>query len=346
MPVYVFDPVQDPRWPEFLAAHPDASVFHTPAWLNALRATYGYRAVAFTQTPPGEALRDGVVACAVESWLTGRRLVSVPFADHCEPLAETAEDRARLVQQLGRFHAQRRWKYIEMRPTTMMTERPAHAFAAQQFYWHTLDLQPPAEALFKSFHNTSIRQMVRRAERAKLRVESGTGPGLLDDFYRLLVSTRRRQRIPPQPIAWFRNLLRFFADSSRLWVCYAEARPAAAILTLRFGQNVVYKQSCSDWELRNLGGTPLLLWHAIQEAKQLGATTFDFGRSDPDNHVLITFKDNWATTRHSLCYIRLATRSSQADRPASTRAVAQRVVGSLPGPLLIMAGRLLYRHIA
>src|SRR5215213_3756819 len=88
MPVYHLNPLQDPRWPGLVERHPLGSVFHTSQWLHALQRTYGYEPVVFTTTRPGAELRNGVVFCAVRSWLTGRRLVSLPFSDQCEPLVE------------------------------------------------------------------------------------------------------------------------------------------------------------------------------------------------------------------------------------------------------------------
>jgi hypothetical protein len=32
-----------------------------------------------------------LVFCRVRSWLTGRRSISLPFSDHCEPLVESHE---------------------------------------------------------------------------------------------------------------------------------------------------------------------------------------------------------------------------------------------------------------
>ena len=65
--VYSIDPLEDPRWIPFLEGHPDASIFHTPAWLQALHRTYGYRPLALTTTPPKEELTNGVVFCRVNS---------------------------------------------------------------------------------------------------------------------------------------------------------------------------------------------------------------------------------------------------------------------------------------
>ena len=65
--VYRVDPLTDPRWDDFVEKHPRASVFHTSDWLEALRRTYGYQPVAYTTTPPGIKLTNGVVFCQVSS---------------------------------------------------------------------------------------------------------------------------------------------------------------------------------------------------------------------------------------------------------------------------------------
>src|SRR5215467_14482639 len=85
---YQLDPIKDLRWAALVEKHPHASVFHSVAWLQALRNTYGYEPVVFTTSPPHAELTNAMVFCRIESWLTGRRLVSLPFSDHCEPLCD------------------------------------------------------------------------------------------------------------------------------------------------------------------------------------------------------------------------------------------------------------------
>ena len=53
MSIYALDPLQDPRWPEFLEQQSSASVFHSRGWLAALQRTYGYEPIAYTTSPPG-----------------------------------------------------------------------------------------------------------------------------------------------------------------------------------------------------------------------------------------------------------------------------------------------------
>lgn len=75
MAIYELNPLCDARWGEFIGWHPQASIFHTPGWLEALQRTYGYQPLALTTNAPREALASAVGFCRVESRLTGRRLV-------------------------------------------------------------------------------------------------------------------------------------------------------------------------------------------------------------------------------------------------------------------------------
>ncbi len=120
MPVYVVDPLRDPRWPDFLRRHPDATVFHAPGWLLALQQTYGYEPVVFTTSPPGGELANGWAFCRIRSWLTGRRLVSLPFSDHCQPLEDSTDALQEISCFLGNELKRENWNYVETRPRDVL----------------------------------------------------------------------------------------------------------------------------------------------------------------------------------------------------------------------------------
>src|SRR5262245_55070604 len=114
--ICVIDPVSDPRWRAFVEKHPAASIFHTPGWLEALRRTYDYRPVAYVDTASGTTLAGGIPFCRIRSALTGRRLVSLPFSDHCQPLTSNKYQLAELVSAVTQDVQRQRLKYFEVRP--------------------------------------------------------------------------------------------------------------------------------------------------------------------------------------------------------------------------------------
>jgi Acetyltransferase (GNAT) domain len=345
MTVYSLDPLEDPRWPEFVGRHPSASVFHAPGWLRALQRTYHYEPVAFTTSAPTEQLRNAVVFCVVRSWLTGRRLVCVPFSDHCEPLVASAEELNELRLYVQRIGKQQRCKYVEMRSSNSALQLDGVFQKTKTFYLHRLDLRPNPDALLRSFHRDCIQRKIRRAEREGLTCEEGRSEELVQKFYQLLLRTRRRLELPPQPRNWFRNLVDCLGDNVKIRMASKDGRPLASILTLSFKDVLVYKYGCSDERFHNLGGMPLLLWNAIQEGKRNGAREFDMGRSDTDNPGLIAFKEHWGATRSQLTYWRYPARQAPPAAAGWRMQAAKKIFAHIPDSFLIAAGKMFYRHI-
>lgn len=345
MNVHKLDPLTDPRWPEFLARHPESSVFHSAGWLQALRSTYGYDPVVLT-TSNGGALSNGVVFCHVRSWLTGNRLVSVPFSDHCQPLASGSD-----LQGILRFvHHSRRargWKYIEIRPRVggaLFEDEPAFEMS-QAYSFHTIDLRPSLDTIYRGFHDSCVRRKIKRADKEKLTFESGNSEQLLNKFRHLLLLTRRRHKLPPQPAVWFRNLVHCLGEQLTVHVLSKDADPIASIITLTHKNSLVYKYGCSDARFHNLGGMSLLFWKLIQMGKQMGAVELDLGRSAPEDPGLIAFKGHLGGTASELKYYRNPASSVQKRVSDSKTPWAREALARMPNPVLVGAGRLLYRHL-
>lgn len=342
--LYQLDPLRDPRWAELICRHPDASIFHSPQWLGALHRAYGYRPFVLTSSAPGVPLSDGLPFCEVNSWLTGRRLVSVPFSDHCEPLL--SED-SHACDALGRFWEhipEKKPEYLQIRPIAFQPSGTSALRRDDAYLLHRLDLTPDLKTLFSRFHKTSIQQRIRRSEREKVSVQEGNSDALLRDFYRLLTITRRRHGVPPQPLRWFNTLIAEFGKDLSILVAYKDDCAIAALLTLSFGNTVACKYSGSGPEHRNLGATALLFWHIIQQAKARGLEVFDMGRSDSNNAGLIAFKEYWGADATNIQYWRIPDKPRHRI-PNRVSWLAERAVSTFPPGLLQAIGTVLYKHI-
>jgi len=343
--IYQIDPLQDPRWPCFIDFHASASVFHTPEWLEALVRTYGYRAVVFTCSDPGAPLTNGVACCLVNSWLTGRRLVSLPFSDHCDPLAKSPDELEGLLRSLTQVLEKKKSKYIELRPrSAFASDRPGFK-PSRTFCSHSIDLRPSIEDLFHNFHKSCVQRKIHRANREGLTYEEGRSQVLLSRFYHLLLLTRRRHQLPPQPLEWFRNLMHCMAEKAKIRVCYKSGRPIAAMITLTYKNSMVYKYGCSDARFHNLGGVAYLFWKAIQDAKQSGVLQFDLGRSDCENGGLATFKEHLGAKHSLMTYWTCPAASSRVNAGGWKLQLSRSLFRWMPNTLRRFTGRVLYRHI-
>lgn len=336
---YWIDPLTDPRWTEFIGRHPSSSAFHTTGWLQALNETYGFAPTAITTSAPGSGLENAIPFCFVSSFLTGKRLSSLPFSDHCQPLADS-ETLDFLGRALMEEFSRKNYRYLELRPRQDC--RLPGFVPSQNFLFHSLDLRPSLDELFGGLHSDCIRRKIRRAERESLTVEAGTSDALVDAFFTMQMHTRRRQGLPPQPKVWFLNLVRAMPNSATIRLARHRGRPIAAILTLRHKRMETYKYGCSEAEDNNLGGMQLLLWQAIEDAKASGMTEMDLGRCDPDNEGLARFKERWGADRRQINYFRYpSVRGSVAKRD-----LAGKIFSRLPDQILAASGRILYRHFA
>lgn len=343
--VWAIDPLRDDRWSELIARHPNASVFHTRGWLEALRTTYGYEPVAFTTSAPAEKLTNAVLFCAVRSWLTGSRLVSLPFSDHCEPLFEDATQFGKLCAHVELLRRRERWKYVELRSANSSLEFGSDFSRLITYQLHRLDLRPSLDALHKGFHKSCIQRKIRRAEHESLTYEAGCSMSLLQQLYGLLRLTRSRHLLPPQPFEWFPNLVACMGKDACIRIASKDGHPIAGILTLDHGKKMLYKYGGSDTKFNNLGATPMLFWRAIMEAKKAGVEELDLGRSDLDNPGLITFKDHWSAVSSTLTTWRAPAKTVSSSFEHTKVRMAKKLCSRLPDRVLTLAGRLIYRHI-
>jgi hypothetical protein len=347
MPVRRIDPLHDSRWEEFLAGQTEASLFHTPGWLRALHLTYGYEPLAFTTSPPNTPLSNGIVFCRVKSFLTGMRLVSVPFADHCQPLVSSPDELQDLIAGVEQTVRSESCKYFELRcfsSGNAIVEHNTEVAKSASFAYHAIDLRPELDVLFRRFHKSCTQRKIRRALRERLVYEEGQSDELIRQFYELFVMMRRRHGVPPPPRAWFVNLRNALGSALKIRVIAKEGQPIASIVTVRHKARLVYKYGGSDARFHSLGAMPLLFWRTVEDAKELGLEELDLGRSDLDDKGLIAFKDHLGAIRSTVDYYRYPPRSARRSI-VSEALFAPRLYAHCPTPLLSAVGKFLYRHV-
>jgi CelD/BcsL family acetyltransferase involved in cellulose biosynthesis len=338
------DPVRDQRWPELVARSNGSSVFHSREWLVALQRTYGYEPVVFTASPDGAPLGEGLLFCRVNSWMTGKRLVSLPFSDHCEPLVDDPTVLAPMLESLKRLVG-REGRYIELRPV-QAAAFPTCFQVSASFCLHAVDLRPDLDDIFSRFHKSHTRRAVRKAERVGVAIEAERSAAALEGFYALHTMTRRRHDMPVQPFEWFQNLQESFKERMSVYVARLDDRPVAAILTLVHKRTLVYKYGCSDARYNSSGATSALFWRAIRDAKAADLRELDLGRSDLEDEGLQAFKDHLGGTRRTLDYYRYPGRSASGWRQRLTPTVMHTAQAFVPRAIKTRAGSSFYKHFA
>ena len=346
--VHIIDPLVDMRWPGFLERHPEASVFHTPEWLAALRRTYDYEPVVYTTSEPSQELANGIPFCRIKSWLTGKRLVSLPFSDHCQPLVDEPDSYLEVLAELDKERQRDGLRYVELRPSSgaLPCGSQDSYRAGARFYSHVIDLSDESDEIHARFHKNAVRIPIRQAEREGLEYSIRNDEAGLRQFHQLMMAMRRKHGIPPQPISWFRNLLVCMRDAVDVRIACKDGVPIASIITILWDRMIYYKYMGYDPRCIRMGGIPGLVWHAIKELKERGAKALDFGRTDYGNDSLVEYKDRWCAQRSEMTYWRAPVCGKTASSDGEGElGVAKKLFAVLPDPLLKMVGSMLYRHI-
>jgi hypothetical protein len=338
------DPTDDARWDADLTGCPGATFFHGSAWARVLRSAYGYTPSYFT-VRDASGIHALLPLMEVDSWLTGRRGVALPFTDECAPLSPDADSIRNLYGQALDHGAVRRWKYLEFRGgRAWFGDAPASA----SFFGHRLDLRGPEDLIFGRF-DSSVRRAIRKAEQSGLTVEFSRDLEAVRSFHGLLLKTRKRHGAPPQPFHFFASIHRHVLAQNQGWVVLAKLgkTPVAGAVYFHFGRTVIYKYGASDEAFQHLRANNLVMWRSIVHHAQEGFETLDFGRTSMDNKGLRKFKLDWGTVERRIDYVRFDRRAGAfVEQKEAMPGWQARIFKLMPDWLFQLIGAVLYRHVA
>ncbi|HWA29263.1 MAG TPA: GNAT family N-acetyltransferase [Lacunisphaera sp.] len=341
----MLNPLESADWDRQLEQLPDAAFFHTACWARVLTESYGYAPRYHVHTEPDGKLRSLIALMEVDSWLTGRRGVSLPFTDDTEPLCNSTEAFTQLFEAAKQLGRARRWKYIELRGGKKWLPE---AQSATSFLNHILPLEAGEKAVYAACDDP-VRRAIRKAEKNALTVEFSQSLPAMESFYQLMCLTRRRHGVPPQPFPFFAAIQRHVLAANRGWIVLASEgkTPVAGAIYFHFGRQAIYKYGASDETKQHLRANNLVMWRAIQRFIAEGFSSLDFGRTSVGNAGLRQFKRSWGTQEQTLDYIRFDLRQGKfVTHPDEATGWHNRVFQALPLGLSRMAGAILYRHIA
>jgi len=339
----LLDPLADPRWERLLRRAPQACAFHHPRWLGLLHAQYRYPMTACAVAGDDGELLAGLPVARVESRLTGRRLVALPFSDHCAALVADGAPQgtaAALGAALADLH-RRAGLRLELRGA----DAPHGAADGARYHHHVLPLEPDAAAVERRFRRSQVLRGVRRALREGLEAEPRTDVAALEAFYRLHVATRARLGVPTQA----RRFILRFAEPFRAGLGFTlvvrrDERPVAAAVFLAFGGVLTYKYGASDARFLATRPNNLLFLEAIRWGCRHGMRALDLGRTDWGHESLRAFKLAWGSEERELRYRVLGRPGGGGATARSERALGA-VLRRSPPVASRVVGELLYRHV-
>ena len=341
--IKIIDPIIFPSWDSMLLRTPGASFFQGSAWARVLSESYGYTPLYFT-VMEGDKFRALFPVMEVNSFLTGKRGVSLPFTDYCEPIIEEGIEFQDLLNPIIDHGKKGGWNYIELRGASRyLGGKPCFT----SYYGHILGLLAGHEKIFSDLRD-STRRNVKKAEKEKVEIRIEKTGEAMRDFYRLNCMTRREHGLPPQPYHFFEGVHQHIISKGNGFVAlaYSQGKAIAGNVYFHFGDRAIYKYGASDKKFQDLRANNLVMWEAIKWFAGNGFKSFCFGRTELQNEGLRQFKNGWDPEEHQIQYFKYDLREGAfvAGKPKG-EPIYTGIFRQTPVPVLNVIGSLFYRHM-
>ncbi len=294
------DPLSFPGWDDLVLTAENHSFFHSSAWIRVLCEAYGYRPSFFATTCDGKP-STVIALLEVDSFLTGRRGVSLPFSDYCEPLVFGKSTLWSIPGDLIDAAKKAGWKHLDLRGQSLF---PPGVPVWSRYACHRLKIAN-AKELPSTLHKNTIRNL-KRAKASGLNLEVLDSFEGMREYYGLHCLTRKRQGAPPQPFYFFRKIHEhiFSRGKGRVILARYRGKAVAGAVFFHFGQKAMYKYGALDMNFGRLGASAAVMWEAINRYADEGYDSFCFGRTDLDNEGLRRFKRGFGAEEYFLDYRR------------------------------------------
>jgi len=350
--VKLIDPITDPRWDAFVENHPYGWICHLSGWKKVLETSFPHmKGHYLALVDESNEIKAGLPLYEVRSWLTGNRLVSIPFATLSDPLISSQDEfealfnkAIHLSHHLGVSHI-----HIKTLHASRFIEEPR--LSSDCFYVsHYLPLNGNPSEILKTFHLTAVRQPLRKLSATELKVHMGAGDDDLRTFYSLYGRTRKRLGLPSQPYGFFQALWNTFMPNGKLSLLLAElnGRPVAGHIYFKSNGRCSMEFEGWDRDVYHLTPNHFLIWEALKTACGEGYQLFDFGRTSPSDKGLMKFKERWGTELISLSeyyYPGEAGIKPSEKQDSSRYKFVRRLCNVAPDPMYQIISGFCYRHL-
>ena len=339
--IQILNPLSCENWDERLGDHGKINFFHSRAWARVLHETYGYQPIYFGSLN-SDSIKTLLPLMEIKSILTGKRGVSLPFTDYCEPIFENVTGFDQLLQGAQQHGKQSRWQWIQVRGGDGIDAEPD-----QQYCVHELKLEPDTESLFSKLR-AAKRRNIRKAQSQKIKIIHAQDIEAVDAYFRLHCQTRKRHGVPPQPYRFFHKIFQHVISKGQGKVVLAlhQNQVVASSILFHFRRKALYKFGASDMSFQHLRANDLVMWEAIKSYAANGYQRFCFGRTALHNTGLRRFKSDWGADERIINYYKYDLRRNDfVTTHTSENLLQQRIFQLLPVSALKICGSALYRHM-
>lgn len=275
----------DPVWDQFVAEEPSGHHVQATAWAR-IKESNGWGVVRFTVASGSQILGGGQILTRSApglgriGYLDQGPLISPGIPGLAEFVVEA------LQEAVSRFHIR-----------LLLVQPPHGAFQLVDLMDESgfgpnhvkmglgatvrVDLDRPEDEILAAM-KSKTRYNVRKSLRSDLTVRVGE-PADLAEFHGLLEATSRRQGFVPTSLSSLTQMQRHLGPIGSFEVLLAEhdRQVVAGIITIPFGNRMVFKRGAWSGQHGELHPNERLHWEAMLRARERGIRCYDFDGIEP-----------------------------------------------------------------
>lgn len=283
-------------WNEFVDNHPSATYCHLYEWKLAIERAYKI-ACPYLALFHDSQVVSVLPTAIIKRPLGKRRAISLAFCSYAGWLIDPICDERVVRDEFLSYFSRCGVSALELREIS-------HAdFPHAQEVTFRVALPEDPDDLWNEL-DSDVRRKIRKAQKTGLAVRWGSDQ--LEDFYRLYSENMAQLGTPVHSKELLRELHGLLASRMTILSVRWNDRPIAAMLLVKFRDQLSFPWSSSLREFHSSYSNMLLYWEALRYACEKGFREFDFGRSNV-NSGGYHFKMQWGGRPIPLKYRTLST---------------------------------------
>lgn len=278
-------------WHEFVMQHPARLPSHNPAWVEAIKQSFGHNSYLLVARSYNQTLVGGIPFTVFNSPLFGRFGVSMPHLNYGGVVSEYFNIHQALMLELEQVRTQLQLKYLEVRSIYPdLGHNPSTKKVSM-----VLELPVTDEQLEKQL-GSKLRAQYKKAEESAPETRIGKLE-LLDDFYKVFATNMRDLGTPVYARQWFAQLLTHNNLNCHLMVVYVNRKPVSVGFLVNHGKLMEIPWASTLKSANKLNTNMWMYRQILKFAIEQGCLFFDFGRSTIDAGTF-KFKKQWGATAY------------------------------------------------
>ena len=285
---------EEAAWTAYVAAHPEATLYHSLPWRDVVHEVFGHQA-RYLLAARGAEIAGTLPLFLVRVPLLGSKLIGLPYdIGSGGPLAADGETDAALVRAAMQLAEQLRVDYLELRlGGSRESLDPLGLVQSHPVIISDMDLTE-GEKVWSQV-SADNRQSIRKARNRGVKVREAESLADCDAFYQVYLRAFRDFGTPPYGRSYFPTVWRRLGASKgvRLLLAEVEGRIVGGSVLFCWGPNIVSKFAACLPEAVPLRAYAALYGATIDLALEARVKRLSWGTSATHQTGLIDFKRRW-----------------------------------------------------